>query len=422
VGAVDFLAKPIEPIILKGKVNFFLGIWHQKNNLIKALAEKEILANKLKQQAEFDSLTGLPNRALFRDRLKQALLMGERSKTVGALMFIDLDRFKWVNDTLGHSAGDELLIQASERLTACIRKTDTVSRLGGDEFTVILQNVHPIPLAEIIAKKILDALAKPFQLSRREIHISGSIGVTVFPNDSNDLEELLKNADTAMYQAKESGRNAFRFFTPEMNAFANSRMALEEQLRTALEREEFVLHYQPKINLESGRIMGMEALIRWERPGVGLVFPDEFISLVEEIGLIIPLGKWVLKTACRQNQEWVEAGFDHLKMAVNISAKQLKDKDDLIQAIEEVLSTTGLAPQNLELELTESTVMENIAVGMEILEEVRSMGIQISVDDFGTGYSSLSSLKRFPIQTLKIDKSFIRDVPIRLPQDDYFEE
>ncbi len=410
VGAVDYLFKPLDPVILRGKVNIFLDLWRQKNLLVAALAEKERLEKKLKQQAEFDLLTQLPNRVLFQDRLQQAILMCERSEVPGALMFIDLDRFKFVNDTMGHEAGDQLLIQAANRIGACIRKSDTVARFGGDEFTVILQNVYHESLAELVARKILNELANPFDLLGKAVHISGSVGISIFPNDSIDTEELLKNADTAMYQAKNSGRNAFRFFVQDMNIYANERMTLEEQLRASFDNDSFILHYQPKVDLFSGKILGIEALVRWEKPGVGLVFPDEFIPLVEEIGLIDKLGQWVLETACRQNRKWNVNGFPNLRVSVNISAKQFNGRNSLIKIVKKILDATGLVPENLELEITESTVMENVDIGLETLEELKAMGVNIAVDDFGTGYSSLSTLKQFPIQTLKIDKTFVRDM------------
>ncbi|MBF0621220.1 MAG: EAL domain-containing protein [Magnetococcales bacterium] len=410
-GAVDYLTKPVEPIVLLSKVRIFIQLWKQNQALAEALQQKDILAEKLRQQAEYDALTGLPNRALFHDRLKQAVLLCERNKNVGALLFIDLDRFKWVNDTLGHKAGDQLLIDVSQRLCHCVRRTDTVSRLGGDEFTVVIQNVPHESFVEMISRKILDELARPFQLGKKEVQISGSVGVTIFPHDSVVLEDLLKNADTAMYKAKDSGRNAFCFFTSEMNDHAVRRMVLEEQLRVALEEEEFCLHYQPKVDLKTGHIIGMEALIRWERHD-GMVFPDEFIPLAEEIGLIVPLGKWVMKAAALQNKAWHSAGLPLLTMGINLSAKQLNDQDDLIKTVDDILAATGLPPESLELEITETTVMENLDVGLKTLQALKDRGIQVSVDDFGTGYSSLGSLKSFPIQTLKIDKSFVRDLSL----------
>jgi diguanylate cyclase (GGDEF)-like protein len=419
VGAVDFLAKPIEPLVLRGKVNIFLDLWLQRRELevilaekVEILIEKERLEVKLREQAEFDMLTRLPNRLLFQDRLQQAILMSERHNKIGALIFIDLDRFKWVNDNLGHDAGDQLLIKAAERLTTCVRKSDTVARLGGDEFTVVLQDVQHMTMVENIANKILEELAKPFYVAEKNAYVSGSVGIAIFPNDSRNMDGLLKQADAAMYQAKMSGRNAFRFFTPEMNAHTQKRMALEERLRTALECKEFCLHYQPKVDLASGRIKGMEALIRWESPEEGLIPPDDFIPLAEEIGLIIPLSQWVLETACIQNQKWIDAGFQPIRMSVNISAKHFSEKDHLLQTVQQALLNTGMTAEHLELEITESTVMGNIDIGLKILEALRQMGVHVSVDDFGTGYSSLSSLKQFPIQTLKIDKSFIRDLSV----------
>ncbi len=412
VGAVDFLFKPIYPQILLSKVNVFLSLWTQQRKLAETLAENEKISSKLKRQAEFDSLTGLPNRALFYDRLQQAILASERSDKIFALMFIDLDRFKWVNDSLGHDAGDNLLAQVAQRLQECVRKTDTVARLGGDEFTVIVKDLACCALVEQTAHKILEALASPFTLNQKIVHISGSIGITFCPSDSAKLDELIKNADTAMYQAKSAGRNTFRYFTHQMNVYVDTRMNLESLLRTAIDREEFRLYYQPKVNLTTGQITGTEALIRWERPDVGLVCPDAFIPFAEEVGLISSITKWVLKTACQQNQSWLSAGYENLRMSVNVSSKQLDDKKSLIQSIGEVLATTGLPPENLELEITEHAVMENLGIALETLNELKGMGIHISLDDFGTGYFSLAMLKKFPIQAFKIDKSFIRNLTI----------
>lgn len=410
VGAVDFLFKPIEPKILLSKVNIFLNLWNQKRRLAEALAENEQISKKLKRQAEYDSLTGLPNRTLFYDRLKQAILSSDRSDKVCALMFIDLDHFKWVNDSLGHDAGDKLLVEVAKRLQECVRKSDTVARLGGDEFTVIIKDLACYTSVEQVANKILKALATPFYLHHKVVHISGSIGITFCPSDSTKLEELLKNADTAMYQAKSSGRNTFRYFTRQMNIYIDKRMNLESLLRTAIERDEFRLHYQPKVDLTTGLIIGAEALVRWERPDVGLVYPDEFIPFAEEVGLISSITKWVLETACKQNQSWHAAGFENLRMSVNISSSELDDKKGLVRNVGEILSTTGMLPQNLELEITEHTVMGKLDIALETLKELKKMGIHISLDDFGTGYSSLAVLKKFPIKTLKIDKSFIRDL------------
>lgn len=412
VGTVDFLFHPVDPQVLRNKVKIFLDLWTQRCKLDHALEENRRISEQLKQQVEFDALTGLPNRALFQDRLRQTILDSERLGNFGALMFIDLDRFKWVNDSMGHDAGDELLVQVAQRLQESVRKSDTISRLGGDEFTVIIKNLTDTADIDVVAKKILKSLDAPFLLNRQEIHISGSIGVTLFPVDSSEPKQLQKNADTAMYEAKAAGRNAYRYFTPEMNAYIKQRMELEAQLRNALEREEFCLHYQPKIDLGSGKITGVEALIRWQQPGEGLVYPDKFIPLAEEVGLIMPISKWVLKTACRQSHQWQSEGFDNLRMSINISPRQLDDKKSLLDDFQMNISEFQIDPDCLELELTENLVMEKLSVAMEILEELNSLGIHLAIDDFGTGYSSLAYLKQFPIKTLKIDKSFIRNLTV----------
>ncbi len=408
-GAVDYLTKPIDPVVLRSKVNVFLELWRKRQELAEVLAEKELLSEQLKQQAQFDALTGLPNRTLFQDRLRQATFMSGRNGSSGALIFIDLDRFKWINDTLGHQVGDKLLVQVAERLVQCVRKTDTVARLGGDEFTVILQNLQDGSLVELIASNIINTLASAFDLDGNEVNISGSIGITIFPQDSLDTKELLKNADSAMYQAKGSGRNAIRFFTPEINEQVQARMELGKQLQIALENNEFSMRYQPQVDLASGQIVGMEALVRWERPDGESVCPDTFIPLCEEIGLIVPLGEWVLRQACRQTRKWLDAGYGPLCISVNISARQLSKRADLLPKVQEVLRESGIGANNLILEVTETAMMDDLEVGLETLEALHQMGVGIALDDFGTGYSSLNFLKRFPIQILKIDKSFIQE-------------
>ncbi|MBF0381586.1 MAG: EAL domain-containing protein [Magnetococcales bacterium] len=409
-GAVDYLFKPIESKILCGKVRVFLELWTKKQQLLEVLEQKSKLEAKLKQQAEFDTLTGLPNRALFHDRLKQALLMVERTKTQGALMFIDLDRFKYINDNMGHDYGDQLLVQAAKRLVSCVRKADTVARFGGDEFTVIIQNIHHESLAELIAKKINAELIKPFKLGVEEVQISGSIGITIFPHDSLDFDELLKNADTAMYKTKESGRNGFHFFTSEMNHSAHKRMAFDVQLQAALELEEFVIHYQPIIDISSRRVEGVEALVRWQHPGGKLKTPKEFIPLMEESGLIVPLGKWVLKKATQQAKKWFDMGLAPLRLSINISNRQLDDNDEFIESIKNALFESGLAAESLELEITENSMMEKLNNGIETCDKLKELGVKISLDDFGTGYSSIGLLRKLPIEKLKIDTSFINGV------------
>ncbi|MEO5340577.1 MAG: EAL domain-containing protein [Magnetococcus sp. MYC-9] len=367
----------------------------------------------LQHVAGHDVLTGLPNRALFQARLSEHLSMASRTDGEVALMFLDLDRFKQVNDTMGHKMGDQLLKEATQRILSCVRSYDLVARLGGDEFTILLPQMTHIHYVEFIARRILEELARPFQLPGGEAHISGSIGITLFPRDAQEMESLLKNADTAMYSAKTSGRNAFCFFTADMQAAAMERLHLEEGLRAALHNQEFALYYQPKLALADRQISGMEALLRWQRPGeagVTLVSPAEFIPLAEETGLIVPLGAWVLATACRQNQAWQAQGLPPMRVAVNLSATQFRRPEVLLEAVTVALRESGLDPAWLELEITESMVMEDEAQAVQTMRRLQEMGIAISMDDFGTGYSSLGSLRKFPIHALKIDRSFIRNL------------
>ncbi|MBF0127192.1 MAG: EAL domain-containing protein, partial [Magnetococcales bacterium] len=374
------------------------------------IQERKRLERQLREQAEFDTLTGLPNRKLFQDRLSQALLHGERNQSRMALLFVDLDRFKWVNDTLGHDAGDLLLIQAAQRMKNVVRKSDTVARLGGDEFTIILSDILHESMVELVARKILEQLAIPFRLPGQEVAISGSVGIALFPDDGTSALELAKNADSAMYQAKASGRNTFGFFSPRINQQAHQRMTLEAEMRHACQQNEFFLDYQPKITLTTGRISGMEALLRWDHPRQGILFPHQFIPLAEGTGLITRIGAWVLRTACHEAAVWSATGFSDLKLAVNLSALQFRDGDKLVELVREVLEETGFPPYQLELEITETMMMGNTEQVCATLEKLRAMGISIAMDDFGTGHSSLALLKRLPIQIIKIDRSFICDL------------
>jgi diguanylate cyclase (GGDEF)-like protein/PAS domain S-box-containing protein len=364
---------------------------------------------RLHHLAHHDPLTGLPNRLLLQDRLKQAMLEAGQNDRLVAVMFLDLDRFKTINDTLGHDIGDALLKTVAERLAICLRPGDTVSRLGGDEFTLILANVAHVDDVTRVAQKILDQFISPFRIGGRDLFVSPSIGITLYPLDEKLPENLLKDADVAMYRAKELGGNRLQFYTPELNLRAARRLELETGLRQALERQEFILHYQPLVDMRTGRIRGMEALLRWQHPEFGLIPPLDFIPLAEEIGLIIPIGEWVLKTACAQIQAWHKIGFPTLQVAVNLSSKQLRDKN-LIAAVRQALAESGLEPRYLDLELTESVLMQDMEQATTILKELKAVGISFSLDDFGTGYSSLSYLKRFPIDYLKIDRSFVRDI------------
>jgi diguanylate cyclase (GGDEF)-like protein/PAS domain S-box-containing protein len=367
------------------------------------------LSVKMSYLAQHDSLTDLPNRILLNDRIAQAIALAYRHKQKGALLFLDLDRFKHINDSLGHAAGDRLLQSVAQRLVACVRSSDTVSRQGGDEFVVLLSEMTHAQDASVIAEKILLSLAAPHRIDEHELHITVSIGIVTFPDDGAQAESLMKNADFAMYHAKDMGRNNYQFFKPEMNFRAVERHSLENDLRHALEREEFVLHYQPKINLETGSIIGVEALIRWRHPQRGLVPPTQFIPVAEECGFIVPIGRWVLREACRQARMWQEWGLPPLRIAINISPVELRAKD-FVAGVRGILAKTGLEARYLELELTETFLMQDSKSTVAVLKDLKDMGVHLALDDFGTGYSSLSYVKRFPIDTLKIDQSFVRDI------------
>ncbi|HTP95256.1 MAG TPA: EAL domain-containing protein, partial [Burkholderiales bacterium] len=360
--------------------------------------------------ATHDTLTRLPNRNMFDQRLGHALKQAARYRKSVAVLFIDLDRFKIINDTLGHKVGDLVLEQLGARLAASLRDCDTVARLGGDEFVVLIEDLADPADVAGIARKLLDTLSRPLLLNDQEYHLTASIGISTYPDDGQDMQSLMKNADIAMYRAKDRGKNNFQFYSRQINPHSFEQLALETDLRHALERDELELHYQPKIELASGRVTGMEALVRWNRPGIGMVAPSAFIPLAEETGLIVPIGKWVLDTACRQNHAWQQAGLPRLRVAVNLSARQFGN-DDLLGDIERALHDTGLGADSLELEITESMVMQNPERAVTLLERLRQMGVTLSLDDFGTGYSSLGYLKRFPIDSVKVDRSFIGDLP-----------
>ncbi len=373
------------------------------------ITERKLAETRLKQLAHFDSLTGLPNRALFRDRLATALAQIGRRRTPIGLLFVDLDRFKKVNDTLGHDAGDALLRVAARRLAAVVRQTDTVARLGGDEFAVVLPDLHGAHAAGQVAEKIVRAFRVPFGVDGHELHVTPSIGIAVAPGDGEDADVLIRNADVAMYQAKEQGRNGFQFYAREMNARAGRLLKLEAELRHALERGEFLLHYQPRIEIASGRVVGVEALLRWQKDGT-LVPPAEFVPTLEDTGLIIPVGEWVLAEACRQAAAWHLQGAGQLRVGVNVSARQLT-RGDFGDAVERVLAAAGIAPDALVLELTETAVMHDPERAAAAFDRLKQRGVHLAIDDFGTGYSSLGYLKRFAPDSLKIDRSFVRDLP-----------
>ncbi len=373
------------------------------------ITEKKLSEERIFHLAHYDVLTGLPNRVSFHDQFEHALLHAQRHGEQIALLFLDLDQFKLINDASGHPAGDELLKQVAVRLKELIRKEDTVARLGGDEFTVLLSELHSSGDAATVAEKILHEIARPFRLDYTEVVMSASIGISTFPNDGSDAATLLKNADTAMYRAKEKGRNNFQFYTIEMNTRALERLNLESAMRRALKHDEFLLHYQPQVSVSTGRITGCEALVRWQHPDEGLIAPGVFIPVAEDSGLIVALGEWVMNTACRQHVQWRQEGLQPLRVSVNLSGRQFM-RHDLVQMVRRTLDSTGIDPQFLELELTESMIMEHVKETIETLHALRDMGVRLSVDDFGTGYSSMAYLKRFPINKLKIDRSFIRDL------------
>ncbi len=365
---------------------------------------------QLERLAHHDPLTELPNRLLFNARLGHALDQCSRNGKQLSLLFIDLDRFKGINDSFGHVVGDELLRQVARRLTGCLRREDTVARIGGDEFIVLLENSGKPAQVAAAAEKILASFEAPFKLLGREAFISPSIGISVYPRDGRDSGSLMRNADTAMYRAKEAGRNGYAFYTEEMTSQALQRVLLENNLRKAVEQDELLLHFQPQLEMESGRIIGTEALLRWWQPASGLISPDRFIPLAEESGLILPIGEWVLCTACRQAKSWLDRGVPFGRMSVNIATPQIR-RSDLVALVKRVLEETGLPPHLLELEVTESVVMDDFDQAAAVLRGVRSLGVRVAMDDFGTGYSSLANLKRLPIEQLKIDKSFVRDIP-----------
>jgi diguanylate cyclase (GGDEF)-like protein len=356
-----------------------------------------------------DTLTKLPNRLLLVDRIQQAVEECKRGSTLCAVLFVDLDRFKTVNDSLGHFVGDELLRAVAERLRTVVRHEDTVSRLGGDEFVILLRHVARTEDAVVVARKVIDVVSQPIRSHGHEMHVTCSVGVSIYPHHGESAEALITSADVAMYHVKKARRNDFEFFTAEMKMFFPKRLALENELRKALEHKQFALHYQPKIDVRSGELTGVEALLRWHHPERGVVAPSEFIPIAEETGLIIPLGRWVLHEACSQNKRWQDKGLPSLSVAVNISGVQFQQKD-LVASIAQALAESDLDARCLELEITESVIMQNAPEAIVMLEKLSQMGVDISVDDFGTGYSSLSYLKRFNIDKLKIDQSFIHNI------------
>jgi diguanylate cyclase (GGDEF)-like protein/PAS domain S-box-containing protein len=374
------------------------------------VTDRKVIQQRIQHLAYHDNLTGLPNRGLLQDRLAHSIARAERANRKVAVLFVDLDNFKNINDTLGHDVGDELLRQVSRRLSECVRLEDTIARQGGDEFIVLLDSLPDGRGASVVAQKVLNALRQPFSLGGTEQHVSGSVGIALYPDDGRDPQTLMKSADTAMFHGKGLGKNTYQYFTAQMNVAVKRRMTLESALRRAVMDKNFVLHYQPQVDLESGEIIAVEALVRWQTEG-GLVMPGDFIPLAEETGLINELGEWVLREGCRQAREWLDRGLPRRRMAINLSARQFADRG-FLDMVTRVLSETGMDPTLLELEITESQVMRETGGMISLLGELSAMGVQLAIDDFGTGYSSLSYLNRLPIQKLKIDQSFVRDITV----------
>ena len=411
-GAFDYITKPIDLRHVEASVERAL----QHSELLKEKRRyKEQIEELLQQRtaqvdwlAYYDTVTQLPNRALFEDRLTQAVAVAKASGQSLGVLFISLDQFKKVNDSLGHGPGDSLLREFAERLKSCISRSDTVGRFGSDEFALLKMGIDGTTDVIETIGSLFQVLRFSFDLPGHELYATASVGVSLFPFDGEDSQTLLKNAGAALYRAKKSGGANYQFFTADMHELAAGRLALETNLRRALQNEEFLLHYQPRVSIDSLAITGVEALVRWQHPQLGLVSPSEFIPLAEDTGLIVPIGEWVLRTACEQNRRWQEQGFAPIHMAVNISARQFHDQD-LSQTVIRILNESGLAPNYLDLELTESSIMQNVEFAADVLARWKNMGINISIDDFGTGFSSLASLKRLPIDALKIDQSFVRD-------------
>lgn len=397
------------PVSILGSPSVFNGKPASVGTVLDLSAQKTAEL-KIRELADFDALTGLPNRRLLHDRVMQLLATTEREESVATLMFLDLDHFKRVNDSLGHSVGDELLCAVAERLSTVVRRVDTLARLGGDEFILALPGTHAAAAADV-ARRLIEACSAPFVVGGHDLTVTPSIGISICPQDGKDIDTLLKNADAAMYKAKEQGRNTFQFYAAEMNTATLERLLMESNLRRALNQQEFVLHYQPLVSLQSGLILGVEALIRWQHADLGTIMPDRFIRVAEDTGLINPIGDWVLGEACRQAQAWVKAGLPPMVMAVNVSPVQFRQVG-FVNAVAGALAASGLEAGRLELEVTEGTVMHDADINLGTLSALHRMGVELSVDDFGTGYSSLAYLKRFPVSKLKIDRSFVCDLEV----------
>lgn len=377
--------------------------------IMRDITERKSAEAKIIHLANHDGLTNLPNRNLVQDRIQQTISWAQRANSQFAVMFIDLDKFKVINDSLGHDTGDQLLQTVAQRLSTSLRVGDTVGRQGGDEFIVLLANLSAPEDAALVAQKILCNLAHPYLINGHDLYTSASIGIAVFPQDGNTVDTLLKNSDTAMYHAKDAGRSNYQFFTQAMNAAAAERLLLENSLHQAIERNELMLYFQPLVNMVDDSIVATEALLRWRHPHLGLISPDRFIPVAEDSGLIVPLGEWVFRQACTQLKLWHEMGINLPRMVINLSPRQFR-QPHLVQTFSNILTETGIDPKCVGLEITESVIMENPEGSIVLLKQLRAMGIELSLDDFGTGYSSLSYLKRFPIDKLKIDQSFVRDI------------
>ena len=378
--------------------------------VMRDITERKRMEEQLNYMATHDTLTGLPNRLMFSQLLNQAIRSAQRHKRQLAVLFIDLDRFKAINDSLGHEAGDRLLKEMARRFKKSLRAVDVVGRLGGDEFVILIEEVNELSQVAIVAHKILSSAIKPMVLPGEECRVTASIGISIYPKDGTDEQSLIKNADMAMYFAKEEGKNNYQFYSKDIQSQSNKRFSIETNLRRALERNELSLEYQAKVDFKTGMITGVEALLRWQNPSLGSVTPTQFIPVAEETGLIVPIGRWVMKTACAQNVAWQKQGLPPVCMAVNLSLRQLMD-DNLLEDIKAALDESGMAPNLLELEITESMVMHNPARLIAELTNIKKLGVRLAIDDFGTGYSSLAQIKHFPIDTLKVDRSFIRNIP-----------
>jgi diguanylate cyclase (GGDEF)-like protein len=412
VGAFDYVTKPLDLRLVEAAVQRALAYrdllkekQQYKEELEQLLEERTAEVDRL---AYYDTITQLPNRALFEDRLAQAVAIAKSSDQTLGVLFISLDQFKKVNDTLGHGPGDSMLREFAQRLQSCISESDTVARFGNDEFAVLRTQIESTKDVIETIGSLSQLLKFSFDINGQEVFGTASVGVSLFPLDGNDGQTLLKNAGAALYKAKKSGGANYQFYTADMHELAARRLALETSLRRAIQNKEFLIHYQPKVSVDSLTITGVEALVRWQHPQLGLISPAEFIPLAEDTGLIVPIGEWVLREACLQNKAWQNQGYAPISMGVNISARQLGDQD-LAQTVIRILDETDLAPEYLELELTESSIMQS-AEAADVLSRVKAMGVNIAIDDFGTGFSSLASLKRLPIDALKVDKSFVRDV------------